>query len=360
MTRLSPTEVHAQKINELGLDPTALDLTSVEGIATALRRAASFQCPCSPGTLVRSVVRPLRGLVDDLDSFRLLVEDTLDCVIAHGDILEHSELTDTQAAAGGALLYAAPPSFVLRESGMAILLGVTADQLSALPDELHARVECINHIRRLHSLPNEDLREELLGLGLIELSYRNWLKAPPVLAAHQYVAAIDQHLDNTQPSRDIQGLLLLDSDRPVNYYRGRWVEPGSHTGRFVARRRQAFGADLWCYVQLRNGAPERMVDLPVTPSKWRGCDEAWQLQLAIDFLRGHPQRYRLRSLRGGLTALDFFSPLPMWARRRWDAAGEPIPSSGCLFAYRFHDAELEEELRFAREALWLGNLRAVG
>jgi hypothetical protein len=43
----------------------------------------------------------------------------------------------------------------------------------------------------------------------------------------------------------------------------------------------------------------------------------------------------------------------MWAKRRWDAIGEAIPAAGCLFSYRINESELEEELRFAQDALWL-------
>ena len=54
--------------------------------------------------------------------------------------------------------------------------------------------------------------------------------------------------------------------------------------------------------------------------------------------------------------LELFSPVPAWARRRWDAIGEPVPKSGSLFAYRVAKAEIEEERRFARDALWLEEL----
>jgi hypothetical protein len=46
----------------------------------------------------------------------------------------------------------------------------------------------------------------------------------------------------------------------------------------------------------------------------------------------------------------------MWARRRWDAVSEPVSSTGCLFAYRLTAAEVDEEVRFAREDLWLDEL----
>ena len=356
MRRLTAMEVHAQKVAELGLDPSALDLSSIEAVAGALRRTASFLCPCAAATLVRGVVRPLRGLVEDLDTVKGLVQETLEAMIAHGDVLEHNELDEAQGHGTGPLLYAAPVSFVSRQSGAAILLGVASDQLSALPEELEARIEYVSHVRRLSPLPNEDLRSELVQHGLIELSYDRWLKAPPTEVPSQHVARLDRCLDAAMTSRDVPGLSLIDRERPVRYYRGRWVEPRSQTGRFVGRRGQAYGADLWCYVQLRNGHPERLINLPITGSRWRGCDEAWRLQMAIDAHRGEPQRFRILPGPGDTVAIEFFSPLPMWARRRLDAVGEPVPSSGCLFAYRLAAAEVEQELRFAHESLWLDEL----
>ena len=100
-----------------------------------------------------------------------------------------------------------------------------------------------------------------------------------------------------------------------------------------------------------------MIDLPGATSRWRGCDEAWRLQMALDALRRGPQRYAIRR-QGSSSVVQFFSPVPMWARRRWDAIGEPVSSSGCLFAYRISEAELEEEVHFMRNVLWLDELTA--
>jgi hypothetical protein len=251
------------------------------------------------------------------------------------------------------LLYAAPASFVVRQSGLVVLLGVAADHLSPLPSEFECRIQYLGHIRKLSpSSVTEDLRVELRQLGLLELSYDAWLKGPKSSTVSQAVAANDRALDIVTPSRDIPGLLLLDPTKPVRYYRGRWVEPKAQTGRFVARRQQAYGADLWCYVQLTNGQPERMIDFPHSGSRWRGCDEAWHLQMAIDAQRGTPQRFRVTPS-GDDVVLEFFSPTPAWARRRWDAIGEPVPSVGSLFAYRISKSEIEEERRFMQEALWL-------
>jgi hypothetical protein len=106
-------------------------------------------------------------------------------------------------------------------------------------------------------------------------------------------------------------------------------------------------------VEINVGNPERLIDLPAPGSRWRGCDEAWRLQMAIDAMRGRPQQFRIRQGSENVRFLELFSPIPMWAQRRLDAVGERVPSRGCLLAYRLAAEELEEERSFAREALWL-------
>lgn len=356
MRRLTVSEVHAGKVATLGLDPTTLDLTSVEAIAAALRRGACFLCPCAPATLVRGVVRPLRGLVKDIERVEDLVQDTLESMIAHGDFLEHRDVEEDATHGTRALLYAASASFVARASGTVILLGISSNQFAVLPHELAERIEYVNHLRRLTPLPDEDLRDVLVQLGLINFSYDQWLRAPEEETPTQHLSRLDGLLDGVQPSRDVPGLSILDPDRPVRYYRGRWTEAHSQSGRFVARRSQAYGANLWCYIELRDGNPEKLIDLPLAGSRWRGSDEAWRLQMAIDAQRGEAQRFRVRPGPEGTQVIQFFSPVPMWARRRWDAIGQPASRSGCLLAYRLASTELFEEIRYAREVLWLEEL----
>jgi hypothetical protein len=354
--RLTAAEVHEIKMADLGLDPTALDLASQEAIAAALRRAAGFLCPCSASTLLRSVVRPLRGLVPDMDDAKIMVEQVLEAIVAHGDVVEQHELTDDQPASLRLLLYAAPLSFVARQSGGVVLLGVSTDQRSPLPEELAMRIEFAGHVRRIKPNANEDLRSELRQLGLTELSFEAWQKAPSLESAADHLASVDRALDAAPPSLEVPGLDVLDPVQPVRYYRGRWTQPKKHSGRFVGRRSQAYGADLWCYVQLKEGNPLCMIDLPHSNYRWRGCDAAWRLQIAIDAVRGAPQLFRVRSGPHDDAVIELFSPVPAWVRRRWDAIGEPVPRSGCLFAYVVPRQEIDEERRFARDVLWMQEL----
>jgi hypothetical protein len=358
MRRLTAGELHAQKVAELGLDATALDLTSTEAIAGALRRAAGFLCPCSGTTLVRAVSRPLEGLVPDMESLKQNIEETLETLTAHGDLLEHRDVAAEQDAQPGTLLYAAPPSFVRRESGAVLILGIAPQRLSPLPDELEKQIRYVNHVRRLPGTAAGELAAELAQLGLVELSLEVWLRAPGAETAAQHLARLGGLLDAAAPSLEIPGLNLIDPTSSVRYYRGRWVQPRAQTGRFVGRRSQAYGADLWCYVEMDQGRPRKFLDLPLRGSRARGCDEAWRLQAAIDAQRGASQRFRVRQgpMGSKTKVIDFFSPVPMWARRRWDAVGEPVVNSGCLFSYCFLESEIDEELRFVHEKLWLAEL----
>jgi hypothetical protein len=358
MRRVTAEQVQKLKVAELGLDQTALDLTSTEAISCALRRAAGFLCPCSPKTLIRAVIQALDCIIPNVDGLRENIEETLEAIIAHGDLLEHRDVASEEAGRPSTFLYAAPPSFVRRESGTLIILGIAPDYASFLPEEFKGQIDYVNHVRRLSAVNPDEVSAKLAELGVIKLSFETWLKAPAEESAAQHVHRLGILLAGASPSLDIPGLSLLDPSTPVQYYRGRWVQPRRQSGRFVGRRSQAYGSDLWCYVEMREGRPQRFLDFPQR-NFTRGCDEAWHLQAAIDSLHGTPQRFRMRQ--GSIGAkhkkvVDFFSPVPMWARRRWDAVGEPVVGSGCLFSYSFAKNEIDEELRLIRNRLWLAEL----
>jgi hypothetical protein len=352
MRQVAPHEVHERSVKRLGLDPSAVDLTSIEAISCLLRRAAGFICPCPPRALVGAVTQALEGLIEGAENLPDTVEATLDALVAYGDLLEVGE-AEVDEGKAVTLTYTAPPAFVRRESQAVLLLGVLPDNASPLPDDLASMVEHERHTRRLPARAGGEVGSRLREAGLVELAPGSWLSAPAAESAQDYAAALSQRLDQASPSGEVPGLRLLDPSTPIDYYPGRWQDPGKRTGCFVARRSQAYGADLWCYVYVEEGWPRRFVDLPLPGSKWRGCDDAWRLQAAIDAARGQPQRFRVRNAFKGGKVMDLFSPVPMWLRRRWDAVGEPVLSTGCLFSYRFPDVELDEEIAFAKQMMWL-------
>lgn len=353
MKTISASALLHLKTAELGLNPEKYSFDSIEAIACALRRAAGYLAPCSPTTLVRAVVNPLEGLVSNLDERRDAVEEILEAVIAHGDIAEHEDIVGG-AGPGGRLLYAAPPSFVMRKSGTALVLGIAPDYRAPLPSELEENVEYVGHIRRLTTSDPAVVRKMLQDFGLVELTNDYWTKAPTAGPAERQLAGANDFLDRAPMfNAEVPGLSILDSDEPVHYYRGRWKEPKKKSGRYVGRRKQAFGADLWCYVELHEGIPRRLVDFPFAATRHRACDHAWHLQMAMDAVRGHPQEYSIEDVKDGTVLVKFFSPLPQWAQRRLAGIGNPKSVKGCLLAYSVPREEVGEECSLLASGLWM-------
>jgi hypothetical protein len=336
----------------------SLGLSSPQGpiddplLAALLRRAAGILCPCSPSTIIASVMEGLQYLVEDSDATEKQLADLIDKLIVTGDLLELNQVTTDDPDVRSTWLFAAPPSFVARPDGTIFLLGIVADEVTPLPASLAADVVHEGVVRVLIPEPSEDARTVLRDLGWLELPASAWLKAPRAETAAQLRDFMQRRLEEQPGSGAIADLIILDAQRDPRYYARRWVKPTDQTGRFVARRPQAHGAALWGFATLANGAPTRFLDLPLKGTRWRGCDVAWHLQMAIDEGLEMPQTYRRRDTTGG-SVFDFFSPLPLWATRRMAVLGHPVPAENCLFTYWLPGREADSEETFLRERLWL-------
>ena len=338
--------------SSLGIERDADGVLGLAYLAAAIRRLAGFLCPCSPRTLVRRMVESHQGLFDDAAVFGERVEASIEGLVAIGDLLELSDVALEGEHVRGTWLVAAPPAFVIRPSGSAFLLGLSADEQTPLPTEMRSRIVSRQGIRSIDPVPAEDLSTALGDLGLRELSSAGWLRSPKAAAPAALVASCDTRLAGRQNAGEVPDLLVLDSSRQTRSYRGRWTPPGTLSGNFVVRRPQAFGSDLWGYAQLSGGVPLRLLDLPAYGDRWRGCDAAWRIQMAIDAITGRSQEYRLRAVERG-AILDLFSPIPKWARRRLAIIGSEVQPVGCLMSFLVPEAEVATEEEFLRDLLFL-------
>ena len=323
-------------------------------LAALVRRAAGILCPCSDRTLFRGVLESLEHLADDTERLIADVETAVEKAMISGDLLELSQVTTDDPAAKGTWVFAAPPTFVVRPNGSVFLMGITPDEPSPLPPSLSARIVPHRHYRLIHPQPSENLPLILRELGVLELSEQSWLKLPKEETARNFRDRLERELRTQTASGSVADLLILDSARDPSYYRGRWLAPKRETGCFVARRPQAYGAPLWGFALLTEGALDKFLDFPFRRDRWRGSDFAWHLQMAIDSCRGVPQKYRRRLTAEG-TCLDFFSPLPLWAERRLAIIGRPVERERCLFTYQIAEPELAAEEEFLQKRLWLSN-----
>ena len=351
ISRVTATDVLAGCRRTLGI-PGDEDLPLDEALLAALlRRGAGIHCPCSRATLRASLLECMHGLPNSCDSLPEAVNDAIEALIVGGDLLELADVVIDDSDVKQTWVFAAPPSFVVRPSGSAFLFGIVPDQDTFLPSSLAERVLQRGHTRVLEPQPGEDLPRELRELGLQQLSERAWLKAPRREDPFDMVGRHEGLLADQPTITGIPELQILDSARSVTYYRGRWTDPTDQDGMFVARRPQDFGAPIWCLVELKEGEPVRLLDLPLAPTRWRGCDAAWHVQAAIDHRRGTPQRYR--RIDGNGVRFDFFSPLPQWSERRLMNLGNSVPRDACLFSYVIPSNEADAEESFLQQNLWL-------
>jgi hypothetical protein len=350
VSRLSPPDVAVEAVEALGLDPS-LDLMSAEGLAASIRRAASFSCPTTPGVLLRAVSDVLVGLPGFDDEKRNQTMELIESLLAYGDLLELPDPEGRQRR-----LYLGPPAYVPRRgSSSCLLIGIRPEGAPLVSDELAGEIEYNGHARILRLTEDESLSELLDEEGLAPLAAEQWLQTPRAATPHELVAFYTDKLHTQGLAGDVE-LRIIDPDASVTYYRGRWRTPrGSDSGYFVARRPQAYGADLWCFAELAGGAVARLVDLPQQKPLAPAADEAWRLQAAIDALAASPQRVRVAQTdEASARILDFFSPVPSWIQRRLDVIGVlGRGGRGALFSYELPESEVEEEVDFLQEQMWL-------
>lgn len=336
----------------LGLPAVSSEAIDDTLLAALLRRAGGILCPCSRTALRAALLESLHGLSEDV-ALAERIDTTIEGLIVGGDLLELHDVATADQAAKGTWVFAASPSYVLRPGGSIFLTGTVPDQETFLPPSLASRVQHEGVVRVLHPEPGEDLASALLDLGLQELPESLWLKTPKPVAPEELLSGYLRQIELQPPSGEVAGIQILDPTTSVRFYPKRWTLPSvKHTGTFVARRPQEFGAPIWCVALLSEGRVLRFVDLPPRRSRWRGNDIAWHLQMAIDRGRGAPQQYHRAPVEHGVR-FDFFSPLPQWSERRLMIFGRPVPRVNCLMSYVLPFSQAEAEEDFMRHRLWL-------
>lgn len=324
------------------------DLSTDALIAQALRRTIFIAAPCSYRTARSLTVSALSPLFDDPDVLKTSVEDILNDLVAMGDIFEMQR----EATLGfETVLRPAPPAFVARDDATFVLLGVAGDEITPhldYPVHYHA-----SGLRMITAQGKEACREALLGIGLIDLPKRTWMHAPTIVSAREHVDFWKAQLPGATHPEKIEGLQFLDGQSSSSFYKARWKPlSNQQCGIFVARRPQRYGAELWCLADVKDGFVHRFIDIHPRDRRFRACDEAWRLQAAMDNLAGSPQRVLVKR-HDGRAVLCFTAPLPLWATRRLSLIGEQIMQKGALLAFELYQNNLEEELRWLEDILWL-------
>jgi hypothetical protein len=347
---VQPAEAATLTLETLGLDPSDTQLMGEEALCATIRRAASFICPTTPGALAREVSDALTGLPTVDETVRGRAEECVLTLRRYGDLLELATEPENRRRR----LYLGPPSFVPTGDGC-LIVGIRPEGAPIGGTGLMERITNQGH-RRSVAVCDGEVESLLAEDGLTEVSIAQWLQVPREVSSESFVQSFRARLLASGQVTGLEDLRVIDPSTSVRFYVGRWRDLRSDdNGEFVARRPQAFGADLWCVVAVTTGQVTHAVDLPLDDLNASGADQALRLQAALDNLAGTPQ---LVSLGGDpeqpTRTLDLFSPVPTWCQRKLDVVATPEERSrGALMSYRVPSGALVDTLGFLEKMLWL-------
>lgn len=353
MTGLSliNSEAAAEQIGlALGLPIECTNLVASNNalIAQSLRRAVFIEAPCNARNACSITMSALAPLIKDQTDFLERITNVLEDLIATGDILE---MRREDADGPERLLRPAPPSFVKRADGTFILLGVAGDEITPIVGEKVAYRS--SGLRTISPVDPTNCTSTLLDLGLIELTPNMWMHAPKAVTAREFLDGWLAQLPQQAHPEIVDGLELLDTFTPTKFYVGRWRQlRDTDNGVYLARRSQKYGAKLWSLIEVQTGVIQRLVDIHARDARIRDCDEAWRIQSAFDARAGAPQQVGVK-MDDECTLLSFYSPLPAWAVRRLTMIGDPVKPQGALLGFRIPIQNVEDEIGWLEETLWL-------
>ena len=331
---------------------------SLEGMAEFARHVASFDCPCSERHLIGSLTRLLLPQYSEgdtrqsLDLVREQAEKLVEGLLDHGDLIEVDD-----AESDSRLVALRAPAVCALSRHRVILLGIVPCGSDSLPNQYREARRLKGYSRILTIDDSAAALNDLHTFGYVVVSETEWRQLPQQLNAKLHVSSYTSRFRLDNAVGHVEGLRVLDSHKSVLHYKSRWVAKTGSDGDFVARRQRKYGNEAWAFVRLRQAEPIALLDLPTRAFEFRACDEAWHLQQALDHESGHPQQYKAVTLANDEVLLQFFSPIPQWAHRRFTSLGEQVNCSECLIAYSFPSADIAAaEIKFAESRMWLAPL----
>lgn len=354
LTITTPDEVINLLQAQLGIGDDREEQLSDALLAAILRRLSDFTCPCAPSTLVSAALASVQTLVIVRPSdLKDRIEELIENLLTSGDLLELSKVTIHDQGDKENWLFVAPPGFVQRPSGRIYIFGIAPDNASFLPDSLAKRVHHLKTARFIEPQEGESLADILRSFGLREISNQTWINSPKLESAQAHLQAVKLRIAGEGRCGDIPGLTIISNSTKQVAYRERWRVPQGDTGIFVARRPQAYGAPIWGVAELDNGKAIKFLDLPYKESRHRGCDIAWRIQLAMDYVNGTPAAYRCE-WKGDGWLLHLTFPIPLWAQRKLSFIGAHDANSSRAqpFSFWIPDSEIHAEKVFLNDYLW--------
>lgn len=306
--------------------------------AALLRRLVGILGPCSRREVVSRAKQALAQYVTtDLDA---LIRGALEDIIIGGDVLEIPVLVDDAGEDPCLRLIGAPPSFVLCDQRVRIT-GIAPDDANFLPTELLRSIKARGGDRFIDTDDTAELIQLLKSLGLRPVDLDRWIGKTRDVPAEVFVGRVTKRLAQSGRTGDLPNASwLLPADEHQKPYRSRWSTGPAPDAPAIVRAPQRYGNPRWYFAEARDKSL-RILDLPVEGElATRGCDYAWSVQLALDYVGGFPARYKMQATNAEWTEIRVAFPLPLNIRRRLMHLGGYRSDEGQGFTFQIPTSDL--------------------
>ncbi len=330
--------------------PQDVRLTGEEGLASLLRAIVELRAPIDRAGILSLAVEISAPLFKENGHFQKYADVLVDTLIEYGDVLLPDEFATGDNEARSALIYPAPPGFLVRKGGMVFIRGIFTDDFRWVWEKIASRVRYKGHVRFLSPEVGEDLPKYLKDCGLQSVPTETFLSRPPEEARESFLAQIDKTLNDSAGSGSVADFTWLAGSPASRNWNERWTDIAPSNGVYVVRRSRRFGSALWGIARMSSGRLTHLLNLP-TKSGVRACDEAWRVQAALDAARGSPPLIYVKH-EDGRTTVSTNRPFPAWVTRRWDLFGSKINRPGFLMSYSFSPKDAGEEVAFVSQFMW--------
>ena len=330
------------------------NFTDEQLIGMIVLRNASILCPCSKTHLRNNTIDSIMPLFLDSEDIKEKINQSIDDLLIIGELNERDDVLEDEYGENKNWVFCSPPIFIKRKSGTIVILGLYPSYSSIrLKDDVRKKITYKNLISVIEpSEENEIIAEELKKAGLTELKESVWCKLPKIMTWKEFIEKRINELDQQSDNVYIDEYEVFLKDPTVRhdkrYKNKEYAIKHEITGNYVIRRPTKYSGKIWSFANINNGEVKKIKDLPIS-SNMRGCDDAWQIQMALDAKNETPQQYKLVDI-DDKTRLEFKSPLPLWAERKLMLMGE---KEEAWLTYNIPRSEIIAEEKFLREYLWL-------
>jgi hypothetical protein len=313
-----------------------------------IRKTTSVLCPTSESQIRKHIfdLLDINKKSNDYDDHLEKFDKSIEKLKLIGDLNEIVNFDTFNNKLKSTFLYIKQPCYLFLGSKL-ILIGIDNNGTYPIPDTLKSIIK-FNNYDRIYSINEDDknyIELEFNKNSINQINKNQWLKSPKKPELKKFIQEYEVILNQKEYKvsyaiEDKSNFLLLNNEKPTNYFRGRFEHLKKQTGNYILKRTRGFNQTGWSYAKIENGEIHYLFDFPTKKNlqSMTRFDEAMFLQSAIDHFNKNTQQIKVKII-DQIAIIDFFHPVPRWIKRYLTNIGDEYFESKSLFSFKIENNE---------------------